>query len=243
MGSEKTLELVGEAAAKEFRNLKPDESDIWTYDKIIANDFLIHFSSAPRPLLMTEYEEMLAKICFLSSKELTIETYGRSSDPRERNGWGDLPISIGGNSCSSTLRLRRFLNDYEFVVNSCNAGGGVISLTATRMVRKIGGLDEVNLDEVTEVDVGCRDKFFSDLEKSGRMKSWKKWSKIKWMERDFRPWLFNPVMYCCRCKLFKGGIHRTMVAKLLGHERLAVRGIKCWWEGERSCWGKQLKGG
>jgi len=246
-GKEEVTTFKGRPAAIEFLNLRPMEADKGRFKDVEAKDFFEYFSPNQRSLLMNVYEEMLAKLCFVTGNNLTIETYGIMSAKGERNGWGELPYVIDGRAGISSLRIERVLADYEFKVLSIEQVGDLLKVEAERMPvirydEAVGmAFDVFDYDVIVEADIHCRDTFFDNLEKSGRVKGWKKWPKINWMVKDFRPWLFNPVMFCGRCEMFKGGIHRTMVAKIMMRDFLPVRIMKCWWKGERSCYGKEVE--
>lgn len=236
------IALTGKEAAAAFCTRSPVVGEKGSYDKVIATDFFRHFNTVSRKFLMHQYEEMLAKLCFLTKKELTIVTEGSKSESMERNGWGLRAFTKDGVSYITTLRLKQVLADFEFKIVEETVVGSMIKIKAIRMPKvDHGDYTRVAVNHIVTVDLSYRDIFFMDLDQCAWAKKWKKWPKIRWMIENFHPWLFNPTMYCVRCKLFIGGIHRTVVAREFGWKTMDVRMVRCWWSGTSSCFNRPLE--
>lgn len=235
------LTLTGKEAAAAFCTRSPVVGEKGSYDKVIATDFFRHFNTISRKFLMHQYEEMLAKLCFLTKKELTIVTEGSKSKSMERNGWGLRAFTKDGVSYITTLRLKQVLADFEFEIVEETVVGSMIKIKAIRMPKvDHGDYTRVAVNHIVAVDLSYRDTFFNELDTCGWRKGWKKWPKIRWMIENFHPWLFNPTMYCGRCESFIGGIHRAVVAREFGWKAIDVRVMGCWWLGTSSCFNRPL---
>jgi len=185
------------------------------------------------------FDEMVAKVCFLCSKDLVIETNSYVSKSKmERNGFGDLPVSP--DKGVSTLRMERLLQFNGFkLISRSKVGGSAIRFEASRMpyIEWDGVMDlwEYYPNRVVEVSIDhpSLDNFWHrwDLFSKYEYPVWVKYrARVDHIVNNFKPWLWQPLWYCVKCKRQHQGGHRLHVAKKMGFKTIKYWMMEHFWD-------------
>lgn len=229
MSALETLEIID---SRELLHMNPTEKDRQSYNTVVCN-CLHHFH--PKK----EYEEQVAKVCFLAKEKVVLELHAEDGS-KDEHSWGKKGRIVEAGTprqrtVMTKLRLKRRLNDCCFVIiRETKIDDSVYIYTAERM-------PEVRWDEKTplweypentivEVPLTFKDwkGFYIKIDKEGQ--DWVKEKRVEQLMKEFQIYLYVPIYFCKDTKHVRQGAHRLEVARRRGNKTIKVRIMRVWWK-------------